>query len=52
MIKMGMEDETEPTSMMRKGHKKGQDQKLDSKIEYQNLILPLQLDSRYASYYL
>jgi hypothetical protein len=52
MIEMGMEDKRGPTSMMKKGHQKGQDQKLDSKIEYQERILSSQDASRYPKYYL
>ena len=49
MIKIGMEDKKEPTSMMKKDHEQGQDQKLDSRTEYQDRIPLDQHVPRYAA---
>ena len=49
---MGMEDKKEPISMMKKDHVQGQDHKLFSRIECQDMTLLFQCVPRYLTYYL
>lgn len=49
---MGMEDKREAISMMKKDRVQGQDQKLFSRIECQDMTLPFQCVPRYLTYYL
>ena len=49
MIKIGMEDKKESTSMKKKDHGQGQDQKLDSRTGYQDMLLDYQHVPRYAA---
>lgn len=48
-IKIGMEDKIEPTSMKKKDHGQAQDQKLDSRTGYQDMLLDYQDVPRYAA---